>query len=145
MQDIHNSSCPPIGNIHYIKFLIQKIFWSSVSPSVLFFLVSAIPLKPLNRISGNLVVIKDIQCIFSCSREILNHFFGNYVPVWTSIWRFKVKAVFLNFIYLEETLRKERLSQEALEEKIKQHAEELSKNGMKIKELTGMYRIFNWK
>ena len=69
-------------------------------------------------------------------------FSGNYVPVLTSIWRFKVKAVFLNFIYLEETLdlRKERLSQE---EKIKQHAEELSKNGMKIKELTGMYRIFN--
>ena len=43
----------------------------SVSPSVLFFLVSATPLKPLNRISWNFVVMKDIMCRYTFLREML--------------------------------------------------------------------------
>ena len=47
----------------------------SVSPSVLFFLFSATPLKPLNRISINFVVMKDIMCRCTYPQEILIQFF----------------------------------------------------------------------
>ena len=48
----------------------------SVSPSVLFFLVSATPLKPLNRISRNFEVVKDIPCGCAYPQKILIIFFS---------------------------------------------------------------------
>ena len=53
-------------------------FWpvsQSVSQSVLFFL-SLYPMKPLNRISWNFVVIKDIMCRWAYPQEILIRFFS---------------------------------------------------------------------
>ena len=39
------------------------------------FLVSATPLKPLNRISGNFVVVKDMPCRCAYPQGILINFF----------------------------------------------------------------------
>ena len=53
----------------------------SVSPV---FLVSTTPLKPLNRISWNFVVMKDIMCRCAYPQEILNPlFFAELRPFWT--------------------------------------------------------------
>ena len=52
----------------------------SVSPSVLFFLFSATPLKPLNRISINFVVMKDIMCRYANPQDILVQFFFRIIP-----------------------------------------------------------------
>ena len=49
------------------------------------FLVSATPLKPLNRISWNFVVMKDIMCRCAYPQEILIPFFFSVLrPFWTS-------------------------------------------------------------
>ena len=49
----------------------------SVSPVIL---VSVTPLKPLNRISWNFVVMKDIMCRCAYPQEILIHFFFRVRP-----------------------------------------------------------------
>ena len=52
---------------------------------LLFFLVSATPLKPLNRISWNFVDMKDIMCRYAYPQEILSPFFFSELrPFWTS-------------------------------------------------------------
>ena len=58
-----------------IMFLTRPSVGQSVSPSVLFFIVSATPLKPLDRISLNFVVMKDIICRCAYPQEILIQFF----------------------------------------------------------------------
>ena len=55
-----------------MMFLTRPSVSQSVSPV---FLVSATPLKPLNRISWNFVVMKDIMCRCAYPQEILIPFF----------------------------------------------------------------------
>ena len=40
------------------------------------YLVRATPLKPLNRISGNFVIMKDIMCRYAYLQEMLIQFFS---------------------------------------------------------------------
>ena len=48
-------------------------------------LVSATPLKPLNRISWNFVIMKDIMCRYAYPQDILIPFFSeSNAPFWTS-------------------------------------------------------------
>ena len=55
---------------------VSKSVSQSVSQSVSpVFLVSATPLKPLNRISSNFVDMKDIMCRCAYPQEILIPFF----------------------------------------------------------------------
>ena len=54
-------------------FLTRPSVSQSISPV---FLVSATPLKPLNRISWNSVVMKDIMCRCAYPQEILIQFFS---------------------------------------------------------------------
>ena len=51
---------------------VSQLFSQYVSPV---FRVSATPLKPLNRISWNFVVMKDIMCRWAYLQEILIQFF----------------------------------------------------------------------
>ena len=62
-----------------------NVFDPSVSKSVSpVFLVSTTPLKPLNRISWNFVVMKDIMCRCAYPQEILiPFFFSELRPFWT--------------------------------------------------------------
>ena len=55
-----------------IMFLTRLSVSQSVSPV---FLVSSTPLRPLNRISWNFVVMKDIMCRCAYPQEILILFF----------------------------------------------------------------------
>ena len=68
-----------------IMFLTHPSVSQSVSQSVSpVFLVSATPLKPLNRISWNFVVMKDIMCRCAYPQEILIQlFFSDLRPFWT--------------------------------------------------------------
>ena len=62
-----------------IMFLTRPSVSPSVSQSVAVspvLFVSATPLKPLNRISWNFVVIKDIMCTYAYPQEILIQFFS---------------------------------------------------------------------
>ena len=68
----HATSC---GGYNVFDPSVSQSVSQSVSPSVLFFLVSATPLKPLNRISWNFVVMKDIMCRCAYPQEILIPFF----------------------------------------------------------------------
>ena len=64
-----------------IMFLTRPSVSQSVSPV---FLVSATPLKPLNRISWNFVVMKDIMCRCAYPQEILIPlFFSELRHFWT--------------------------------------------------------------
>ena len=74
-------------DIRYVIFIPHatscggyNVFDPSISQSISpVFLVSATPLKPLNRISWNFVVVKDIPCRCAYLQEILIHFFSrNY-------------------------------------------------------------------
>ena len=56
-----------------VRQLVSQSVSQSVSPV---FLVSATPLKPLNRISWNVVDIKDIMCRYAYPQEILIPFFS---------------------------------------------------------------------
>ena len=69
----HTTSCR--GYNAFDPSVSQSIS-QSVSPSV--FLVGAIPLKPLNRILWNFVVMKDIMCRYAYPQEILIPFFFSW-------------------------------------------------------------------
>ena len=71
----HTTSCR--GYNAFDPSVSQSIS-QSVSPSV--FLVGAIPLKPLNRIVLNFVVMKDIMCNCPYPQEILIQFFFGVTP-----------------------------------------------------------------
>ena len=60
-------------------FLTRPSVSQSVSQSVSpVFLVSATPLKPVNRISWNIVVMKDIMCRCAYPQEIFIQFFFSW-------------------------------------------------------------------
>ena len=61
----HATSC---GEYNVFDPSVSQSVSQSVSPV---FLVSATPLKPLNRISRNFVVMKDIMCRWAYPQEIL--------------------------------------------------------------------------
>ena len=61
----HTTSC---GGYNVFDLSVSQ----SISPV---FLVSATPLKPLNRVSWNFVAIKDIMCRCAYPQEILIKFF----------------------------------------------------------------------
>ena len=61
-----------------IMFLTHPPVSQSVSPV---FLVRATPLKPLNRISWNLVVMKDIMCRFAFLQEMLIWSFSGAIHI----------------------------------------------------------------
>ena len=77
--------CISTGNFDSIFYLgVTPFFNLEIWPKEKIQFVSANPLKPLNRILWNFVVIKDIPCICAYSQEILIHFFsGRNSPFWT--------------------------------------------------------------
>ena len=66
----HATSC---GGYDVFDLSVSQSVSQSVSPV---FLVSETPLKPLNRISWNFLVMKDIMCRCAYPQEILIHFFS---------------------------------------------------------------------
>ena len=82
-----------------VMFLIRPFVSQSVSQSVSpVFLVSATPLKPLNRILWKFVVMKDIMCRRAYPQEILIQFFFLRVThilnleIWLK-WKILLKTV----------------------------------------------------
>ena len=65
----HATSC---GGYNVFDLSVSHSVSQSVSPV---FLVSPTPLKPLNKISWNLVAMKDIMCRCAYPQEILIQFF----------------------------------------------------------------------
>ena len=57
---------------HATRCVGCNVFYPSLGQSVLFFFVSATPLKPFNRVSWNFVINKDILCRCAYVQEILD-------------------------------------------------------------------------
>ena len=76
----------PVGLLFFLR--ITPVFNLEIGPKWKILLkqfVSATPLKPLNRISRNIEVMKDLMCRCAYPQEILIQFFFSWrnAPLWT--------------------------------------------------------------